>query len=74
MNDDIEVTQEERLHDLAQAYVNLRESSGGAADPQKAAAMAQLSIAMSLIEREAYGESEYEEEEDEEEDEDQEEL
>jgi hypothetical protein len=70
MNDDVEVTQEERLQDLTRAYAQLRESSGGTADPQKAAALAQLSIAISLLERESYAEEEYEEsDEDEEEDE-----
>lgn len=77
MSDDIEVSQDERLQDLAQAYTQLRESSGGAADPQKASALAQLSIAMSLIER-GYAEGLYEdgeeddESEDDEEDEDEE--
>ena len=70
MNDDIELTQEERLQDLARAYVELRESSGGASDPAKASALAHLSIAMSLLERDAYAEAEYEEDEDEEEEED----
>jgi hypothetical protein len=69
MNDDVEVTQEERLQDLARAYVQLRDSSGGTADPQKAAALAQLSIAMSLLEREAYAEEEYEESDEDEEEE-----
>jgi hypothetical protein len=64
MNDDLEVTQEERLHDLAQAYVQLRESARGSADPAKASAMAQLSIAITMIEREGYAEGEYEEDED----------
>ncbi|HLI96661.1 MAG TPA: hypothetical protein VKT72_11325 [Candidatus Baltobacteraceae bacterium] len=68
MNDDVEITPEERLHDLARAYVHLREGSGGIADPQKAAALAQLSIAMSLLERE-YAEGEYEESGEDEEDE-----
>jgi hypothetical protein len=67
MNDDVELTQEERLRDLAEAYVQLRESIRGSADPAKASAMAHLSIAMSLIEREGYAEGEYEEEEDDEE-------
>lgn len=66
MNDEVEVTHEERLQDLTQAYIQLRESSGGAADPQKAAALAQLSIAMSLVER-TYAEGLYEEGEDEDE-------
>jgi hypothetical protein len=71
MNDDIEVTQEERLQDLARAYMNVRESLGNSNDAQKATALAQLSIAMSLIEREGYAEGEFEEsdEEDEEEEE-----
>lgn len=70
MNDDIELTQEDRLADLTSAYVKLRNDLGtGAIDPGKATALAQLSIAISLIEREAYGESEYEEEEEEEEEE-----
>lgn len=70
MNDPIEVTQDERLQDLARAYMNVRESLGNSNDPQKAAALAQLSIAMSMIEREAYAEGEYEGgDEDEEEDE-----
>lgn len=72
MNDEVEVTQDERLHDLTQAYIQVRESSGGAADPQKATALAQLSIAMSLIER-GYAEGLYEESEEDEEDEDEEE-
>lgn len=72
MDDEVEVTQEERLQDLTQAYVQLRESSGGSADPQKALALAQLSIAMSLIER-GYAEGLYEEGEEGEEDEDEEE-
>lgn len=71
MNDEVEVTQDERLQDLTQAYIELRESSGGAADPQKATALAQLSIAMSLIER-GYAEGQYEESEDDEEDEEEE--
>lgn len=69
MNDPIEVTQDERLQDLARAYMNVRESLGNSNDPQKATALAQLSIAMSLIEREAYAEGEYEEGDEEEEDE-----
>lgn len=75
MNDDVEVTQEERLQDLSQAYLNVRQSLGSAADPQKATALAQLSIAMSLIER-GYAEGLYEEseEDEEEEDEDEEEF
>lgn len=72
MNDEVEITQDERLQDLTQAYIQLRESSGGAADPQKALALAQLSIAMSLIER-GYAEGLYEESEEDEEDEDEEE-
>lgn len=71
MNEEVEVTQDERLQDLTQAYIQLRESSGGAADPQKALALAQLSIAMSLIER-GYAEGLYEEGEEGEEDEDEE--
>ena len=68
MNDDIEITQEERLRDLTQAYAKLRSDIGtGAVDPGKAAALAQLSIAISLLEREAYGEGEDEDEEDEDE-------
>lgn len=74
MNDPIEVTQDERLQDLARTYMNVRESLGNSNDAQKAAALAQLSIAMSLIEREAYGEGEYEESDEDEEDEDEEEL
>lgn len=73
MNDDLEVTQDERLQDLARAYVNVRQSLGDGADAPKAAALAQLSIAMSLLEREAFGEEEYEEsDEEDEEDEDEE--
>lgn len=74
MNEDIELTQEERLQDLARVYVDLRESSGGASDPAKASALAQLSIAMSLLERDTYAEGEYEEEGESEEDEDEEDL
>lgn len=68
MNDDIELTQDERLRDLAQAYVELRSTTlgTGAVDPEKAKALAQLSMAMSLLERDAYAEGEYEEDEDEE--------
>jgi hypothetical protein len=69
MNDDVEVTHEERLQDLARAYAQLRESSGGFSDPPKASALAQLSIAMSLLEREAYTEEEDEESDEDEEDE-----
>jgi hypothetical protein len=72
MNDDVELTHEERLRDLTQTYVKLRNNLGtGAVDPEKAKALAQLSIAMSLIEREAYGEEDYDEEP---EDEDEEEV
>lgn len=71
MNDEVEVTQEERLHDLSQAYLNVRQSLGNNADAQRATALAQLSIAMSLIER-GFAEGLYEESEDEEEDEDEE--
>lgn len=74
MNDDIELTQEERLQDLARVYVELRESSGGASDPAKASALAHLSIAMSLLERDSYAEGEYEEEDEGEEDEDEDEV
>lgn len=70
MNEDVELTQEDRLNDLTSAYVKLRNSLGtGAIDPEKATALAQLSIAISMLEREAYGEGEYEEEEEEEDDE-----
>ena len=70
MNEDIELTQEDRLNDLTTAYVKLRNNLGtGAIDPEKATALAQLSIAISMLEREAYGEGEYEEEEEEEDDE-----
>lgn len=71
MNDEVEVTQEERLQDLSQAYLNVRQSLGNNADAQRATALAQLSIAMSLIER-GFAEGLYEESEDEEEDEDEE--
>ena len=69
MNNDVEITQEERLQDLARAYERLRvEVSGsGSVDPHKATALAQLSIAMSLLERDAYSEEEYEEDEEDEE-------
>ena len=74
MNEDMELTPDDRLSDLTAAYINLRGSMGsGGADAEKATALAQLSIAMSLLEREAYAEGEYEEGEDEE-DEDEEEL
>lgn len=70
MNDDLELTQDERLRDLTQAYLELRSSLGtGAVDAQKAKALAQLSIAMSLLERDAYAEGEYEEDEEEDEEE-----
>lgn len=76
MNDEVEVTQEERLQDLSQAYLNVRQSLGNGADAQKATALAQLSIAISLIERGyaegLYEESEEDEEEEEEDDEDEE--
>lgn len=73
MNEDFELTQEDRLNDLTSAYVNLRNDLGtGAVDPQKASALAQLSIAISMLEREAYGEGEYEESEDEEEEDEEE--
>lgn len=69
MNEDIELTQEDRLNDLTSAYVTLRNTlSTGTIDTEKASALAQLSIAISLLEREAYGESEYEEGEEDEED------
>jgi hypothetical protein len=75
MNDDIELTQEDRLNDLTSAYARLRDDIGsGAVDPQKATALAQLSIAISLLERESYGEGEYEEGEDEEEEDEEEEV
>ncbi len=71
MNEDIELSQEDRLADLTSAYVKLRNNLGtGAIDPEKATALAQLSIAISMLEREAYGEGEYEEDEEDEEDED----
>jgi hypothetical protein len=71
MNDDIELTHEERLNDLTSAYVKLRNNIGtGAVDPEKATALAQLSIAISMLEgEESYGEEEYEEQEEEDEDE-----
>jgi hypothetical protein len=70
MNEELEITQEERLADLTSAYVKLRNDLGtGAIDPGKANALAQLSIAISMLEREAYGEGEYEEDEEEEEEE-----
>jgi hypothetical protein len=72
MDDDLEITQDERLQDLSRVYVQLREASGGTGDPQKAAALAQLSIAMSLLER-AYAQAEYEESDEGEEDEDEDE-
>ncbi len=75
MNEDIELTQEDRLNDLTSAYVTLRNTlSTGTIDTEKASALAQLSIAISLLEREAYGESEgeYEEDEDEEDDDEEE--
>ncbi|HET6894522.1 MAG TPA: hypothetical protein VFH72_03975 [Candidatus Baltobacteraceae bacterium] len=77
MNEDIELTQEDRLNDLTSAYVTLRNTlSAGTIDTEKASALAQLSIAISLLEREAYSESEgeYEEEEDDEEEDDDEEV
>ena len=67
MDEDIELTQEDRLADLTSAYVKLRNSLGsGAVDPDKATALAQLSVAISMIEREAYAEGEYEESEEDE--------
>jgi len=70
MNEDIELTQEDRLNDLTSAYVTLRSTLGtGVVDAEKAGALAQLSIAISLLEREAYGEAEYEEDEEDEDDE-----
>ncbi|HKU67820.1 MAG TPA: hypothetical protein VJP85_08590 [Candidatus Baltobacteraceae bacterium] len=70
MNEDIELTQEDRLADLTSAYVKLRGNLGtGAVDPEKATALAQLSIAISMLERESYAEGEYEEEEEEDEEE-----
>lgn len=70
MNEDIELTQEDRLADLTSAYVKLRNNLGtGAVDPEKATALAQLSIAISMLERESYSEDEFEEEEEDEEEE-----
>jgi hypothetical protein len=70
MNDEIELTQEDRLADLTSAYVKLRNNLGtGAVDPEKATALAHLSIAISMLERESYGEEEFEEEEEDEEEE-----
>ena len=68
MNEDIELTQEDRLADLTSAYVKLRNSLGtGSVDPDKATALAQLSVAISMLEREGYAEGEYEEDEEDEE-------
>lgn len=71
MNNGVEISAEERLQDLARAYERLRVevSGGGNVDPQKATALAQLSIAMSLLERDAYSEEEYEEDEEDEDEE-----
>lgn len=73
MNTETGISQDERLTDLSQAYARLRDELNGGVtvDAQKATALAHLSIAISLLEREAYAEEEYEEDE---EDEDEEEL
>lgn len=68
MNDDIELSQEERLRDLTKAYVELRNSLGtGAVDAEKARALAQLSIAMTMLEGDEFSEEDFEEDEDEDE-------
>ena len=75
MNTQTEVSSEERLADLSQAYGRLRDEVNGGVtvDAQKATALAHLSIAISLLERDAYAEEEYAED-DEDEDDDEEDL
>ena len=72
MTTGIEISTDERLADLSQAYARLRDELNGGAtvDAQKATALAHLSIAISLLEREAYAEEEYEEDEEDEDEED----
>jgi hypothetical protein len=67
MNGSMQISADDRLEDLTQAYSRLREEikAGATVDAQKATALAQLSIALSLLERDAYteeDEDEYEEE------------